>query len=85
MATKKEFTETFEFDELFEDSDEESCGHGIFLADAYEELKDEHIVKCEEHRILQSKYRDLLMRFEELSAKVRVFVEETATDLSVKT
>lgn len=49
------------------------------------EYKEKLETKREEHRILQSKYRDLLMRFEELSAKVRVFVEETATDLTVKT
>lgn len=85
MATKKKLSEAA-FGSLCEDSsDEDSCDFHTGYVDAYEELKDEHYAKCEEHRILQSKYRDLLMRFEELSAKVRVFVEETATDLSVKT
>jgi predicted nuclease with TOPRIM domain len=65
--------------------EEESYDFNTGYYQAYEELKEEHAAKCEEHRILQSKYKDLLTRFEELSAKVRVFVEETATDLLEET
>lgn len=94
MATNKE---TPEFD-LGSDWDDESlCSEcqlrtlSDWMDEASEqraekwEYKERWKSKCEEHRILKSKYKDLLTRFEELSAKVRVFVEETATDLTVKT
>ena len=41
----------------------------------FSELENDYLLKCEEHKILQSKYKDLLARFEGLSAKVRAFVE----------
>lgn len=62
--------ESFKFNEIYPD-----------MQAQYDELKEEHAAKCEEHRILQSKYKDLLARFEGLSAKVRAFAVATAIEV----
>lgn len=91
MATNKETSEFDLGDAGWESADEEIQNIGWWIDEATQQrhekwdYKERLQSKCEEHRTLQSKYKDLLTRFEGLSAKVRVFVAETEADLTVKT